>query len=213
MRRSLIATAVGLLAVAGCAHDRATRQETAAEPPAKASVQARADVKRDCVLGRGRSPCGGSVQFGLASAPPAIQPMMLPDAMQLVKHEEPGDPAAETALPEAASSVPAPLALSGPTLPLIGPNLGASDPSPKPGPAQGYQVLTGSVESWRKTWRLRYAPIDVEEAHGGRVTLVGDSELDRLREGQHLWVRGLLVPSDNRAEPPTFHVQSLEVVD
>jgi hypothetical protein len=122
-------------------------------------------------------------------------------------------PAPKALPPVTQSPVPAPVAQAGLTLPEMGPNLVASAPSQKPGPLQGCQVLTGSVESWRKTWRLRYAPIDVEEAHGGRVTLVGDAELDGLRDGQRLRVHGVLVPSSSRSDPPAFHVQSVEVLE
>jgi hypothetical protein len=96
------------------------------------------------------------------------------------------------------------------------------DISPKPAPpaqvrppisAQPQQVLTGTVESWRRTQRLRYAPADVEEANGGLVTLVGDPQLERVKEGQRIRVRGFLVPSADRAHPPTFQVQSLEAAE
>src|SRR2546430_150082 len=72
------------------------------------------------------------------------------------------------------------------------------------GPADTTQLLTGSVESWRKTWRLRYAAVDVEDANGGRVTLIGGAELDRLHEGQQVRVRGTLVPAADRASAPAF---------
>jgi hypothetical protein len=76
-----------------------------------------------------------------------------------------------------------------------------------------FEVLTGTIEPWRKTWRLRYAPPDVEDANGGRVTLTGDGDLDRLQEGQRVRVRGFLTPAPDRGSPPTFHVHSLEVVE
>jgi hypothetical protein len=78
---------------------------------------------------------------------------------------------------------------------------------------EGAVVLTGSAESWRKTWRLRYVPVDVEDENGGRVTLVGDPALERLREGQGIRARGFLLPATDRATPPTFQVQSLELLD
>ncbi len=74
------------------------------------------------------------------------------------------------------------------------------------------QVLIGYLEAWRKTWRLRYAAVDVEDANGGRVTLIGDRTLDRLQEGQRVRVHGTVIPAADRANPPTFHVQRLEIV-
>jgi hypothetical protein len=75
------------------------------------------------------------------------------------------------------------------------------------------QSLTGSVESWRKTLRLRYAPVDVEDANGGRVTLIAGPELNRLQDGQRVRVRGFIAPPTDRASAPEFHVQSVEVVE
>jgi hypothetical protein len=75
------------------------------------------------------------------------------------------------------------------------------------------QSFSGAVETWRKTWILRYAPVDVEDPHGGRVTLAGGSVLEQLHEGQRVRVRGFLVPAADRATPPSFHVESLEIVD
>jgi hypothetical protein len=75
------------------------------------------------------------------------------------------------------------------------------------------QILTGRVELWRKTWRLRYAAVDTDDAHGGRVTLLGGPTVDELHEGQRIRVRGILIPSPDRAAAPTFHVQFFEVVN
>ncbi len=82
-----------------------------------------------------------------------------------------------------------------------------------PPPVPAGQVLAGSVECWRKTWRLRYAPVDVEDVHGGRVTLVGDTAVEQLQEGQRVRARGVLIPSGDRATAPEFHVESIEVLD
>ncbi len=79
-------------------------------------------------------------------------------------------------------------------------------------PTEARKVLTGVVECWRKTWRLRYAGIDVEDVNGGRVTLIGPA-LDGLREGQRVRVRGILIPTADRGSAPTFDVQAIEVLE
>jgi hypothetical protein len=98
----------------------------------------------------------------------------------------------------------------------------ASHPEPPPPPETNeapakhttandlFQVLTGEVYQWRKTWRLRYAPVDTDDPHGGSVTLVGSAGLDRLREGQRIRARGVLIAPPDRPGTPVFQVHSLE---
>jgi hypothetical protein len=71
----------------------------------------------------------------------------------------------------------------------------------------------GAVTSWRKTWRLRYASPDAEDPHGGRVILVGDPAIERLKEGQIVRARGFLIPAADRNSPPQLHVESMEIFD
>jgi hypothetical protein len=80
-------------------------------------------------------------------------------------------------------------------------------------PSTGAKTLTGAVESWRRTWRLRYAGVDVEDPHGGRVTLIGGRALDQLHEGQRIRVRGILIPTADRGSAPAFDVQAIELID
>jgi hypothetical protein len=118
------------------------------------------------------------------------------------------------ALPPAAPKpTAAPVTQTNAVRSVASPKIFVITPSAKAASQYSAQVLTGSVESWHKTWRLRYAPLDVEEPNGGRVTLVGAPELDRLEVGQRLRVRGILAPATDRAHPPTFHVQSMEMVE
>jgi hypothetical protein len=79
-------------------------------------------------------------------------------------------------------------------------------------PRAGVCTLSGEVQEFRRTWRLRYAAIDAEDAHGGSVILTGEG-LSRLRDGQSVRVVGALAPAEDRSSPPRFQVQFLEVIN
>lgn len=72
-----------------------------------------------------------------------------------------------------------------------------------------YSTLTGQVQQWRHTWRLRYAPVDADDPHGGSVELVGGAELSRLRDGQFVQVRGNLLPAEGRQTQVRYRVQTV----
>ena len=55
--------------------------------------------------------------------------------------------------------------------------------------------------------------LDVEEVNGGRVTLTGQFDQDRLHDGQRIRVHGYLIPAVDRNSPAMFHVQKLNIVD
>ena len=74
-------------------------------------------------------------------------------------------------------------------------------------------TLTGQVQMWRKTIRLRYAPIDQEDPYGGFAVLQGNVKIARLREGQRMRVRGILIPPENRNRAAHFKVQAIEILD
>ncbi len=84
---------------------------------------------------------------------------------------------------------------------------------PAYGHTEGYRVLMGQVQQWRRTWRLRYAALESEDPHGGSVTLLGGAELDRLREGQHVRVRGLLLPADDAQNSARYQVDAIEPIE
>jgi hypothetical protein len=92
-----------------------------------------------------------------------------------------------------------------------------ADPTVAPqaayGHTDGYKSLTGHVQQWRHTWRLRYAAVEADDPHGGSVVLVGGSELERLRDGQRVRVRGAIVPSDDRQGTTRYQVQALDVLE
>ena len=73
--------------------------------------------------------------------------------------------------------------------------------------------MTGEVQVYRKTWRLRYAPIDQIDIYGGVVVLDGGAELSNLRDGQHVRVRGELVPPAEPNGAAHYRVASIETLD
>jgi hypothetical protein len=83
----------------------------------------------------------------------------------------------------------------------------------KYGAADGHKTLVGRVSEWRQTLRLRYAAVEQADIHGGAVTLEGAAELRQLRDGQHVRVRGTLIPASNRNDSARFRVDSVEVID
>jgi hypothetical protein len=78
-------------------------------------------------------------------------------------------------------------------------------------PKEGVCTITGEAQQFRRTWRLRYAPLDSEDAHGGSVMLVGEG-LARIREGQQIRVVGIMQPAEERGDVPRFQVQFLEIL-
>lgn len=237
MRRNLTAIALGLLAITGCAHDHSNRNAADDAPCPGARTNSCADPKPNDRVVQGGSPYGGAVvsvpvtpptstklaitqpaatsPAPVAAAPPAprlpevLRPRELPVLPTPVNPESGVRPTA-TRIPDAepkrAALAPAP---ATPVLPRPATPTRARDPEP----VQTAQVLTGTVEFWRRAQRLRYSPADVEEANGGLVMLVGDPALDRVTEGQRIRVRGFLIPSADRTHPPTFQVQSVKTVD
>ena len=138
-------------------------------------------------------------------------------------------PATPVELPRAA---PAPLKAATPKpaeAPLPPPSLPDSLPAPSANnldrskheefvlgsPAtstDSFRTLTGEVQQFRRGWRLRYAGIDVMDAHGGSVALVGPG-LERLREGSRVRVTGNLIPAEDRLGTARFQVQSVDVLE
>jgi len=79
------------------------------------------------------------------------------------------------------------------------------------GAAEDYKTLTGHVTAFRKSWRLRYAAIETEDAFGGSVALNGPG-LERLRDGQLVRVQGTVLSAADRNQPAVFQVKSIEVL-
>lgn len=81
------------------------------------------------------------------------------------------------------------------------------------GHTENFETVTGQVQAFRKSFRLRYAAISQEDPYGGYVLLDGGNELNRLRDGQHVRLRGVLIPPSDTASPARYRVQTVEVLD
>jgi hypothetical protein len=82
----------------------------------------------------------------------------------------------------------------------------------KYGRGANFESVTGQVQIFRKTMRLRYASIEQEDAYGGVVILEG-SEISNLRDGQHVRVQGTFVAPSDRHGSAKYRVQSVELLD
>ena len=81
------------------------------------------------------------------------------------------------------------------------------------GQTEQFKSITGEVQVFRTTRRLRYAAIDQADIYGGVVVLEGDAEVSKLRDGQHVRVRGELIPPTTRVGSAIYRVASLEILD
>ncbi len=125
----------------------------------------------------------------------------------------PAAPAAPTA-PDAWSAVgQTPAAAPEPSLPA--PSTASVQTPAVPREAfshsEDYSVLTGSVQPCNQGWRLRYAPFDTEDQHGGCVVLEG-GDATGLQDGCQVHVEGKLIPSPERNGTPTFEVRTLDIL-
>lgn len=82
-----------------------------------------------------------------------------------------------------------------------------------PAAAEKFKSLTGQVQRFRSTWRLRYAPIEQEDTYGGVVVLEGGAELNKLRDGQQVHVTGVLTPPASRTHSATYRVNTIMIAD
>jgi hypothetical protein len=80
------------------------------------------------------------------------------------------------------------------------------------GHAEQFASITGQVQEYRKTFRLRYAAVDQEDAYGGVVVLDG-ADLGRLSDGKHVRVRGELIAPTDRNGMARYRVSAIEVLD
>jgi hypothetical protein len=219
VRSTIALAAVITLAVAGCAHRRPTNTGDSAPVVGKKAADTSGDPQTVCESRPDSSsvvpppePLPTSPSVAEAKpAPPSAEAIVSPPEMSSAA--QPAEPAAPFVLPEALPALPEPEASPPATPPTSVSKTGHVELEPAKEPAGAITELTGSIEAWRKTWRLRYAPIDVEDPYGGRVTLVGDSGLGRLHEGQRLRVRGFLIPATDSKNAPQFCVESLEILD
>jgi hypothetical protein len=90
----------------------------------------------------------------------------------------------------------------------------AAEAALKPAHAADYSWLTGELEHLlaRNVWRLRYAPFDQEDRHGGTVVLIGEALPVDCKSGQIVHVEGQLVNPDSDEPRPTYWVRSFRVL-
>ena len=81
------------------------------------------------------------------------------------------------------------------------------------GHSEDFKTVTGRVQMWRNTVRVRYAPIDQEDRYGGFVVLEGGAELTKIRDGQHIRIRGVLIAPEDRNGAARYRVQGIEILD
>lgn len=81
------------------------------------------------------------------------------------------------------------------------------------GRTDGFKSVTGQVQMWKRTVRVRYAPVDQEDTYGGFVILEGGSDVTRLRDGQHVRIRGVLIQPEERNGSAHYRVQGIEILD
>jgi len=82
------------------------------------------------------------------------------------------------------------------------------------GHAADYGWLMGELEYLhsKNVWRLRYAPADQEDRHGGTVLLVADSLPSDCKSGQVVRIEGQLVNPESDEPRPPYWVRTLQVL-
>lgn len=73
--------------------------------------------------------------------------------------------------------------------------------------------LSGQLETFGRTLRLRYAAVDQIDPYGGVVILDGNIDSSRLRDGQRLRVAGELIPPTTRNGSAHYRVSSIQMLD
>jgi hypothetical protein len=104
----------------------------------------------------------------------------------------------ETALSIQADTIPSPTFVD------------AAPGAPTFGHAPDYAWLRGEVQQSRRGTRLRYAPVDEVDPYGGSVTLVGNVQIEGLRDGQFVRVRGQLLHPEAHTAAPAYKVLAVE---
>ena len=118
-----------------------------------------------------------------------------------------------------AAPVPRPLPVAEHVVSSESLKVTVSDPVPVAAAAVGgyhhspdYTALVGELHynPRHDTWRLRYAGVDTEDAHGGSVTLQNVGRLMQgFRTGQTVRVQGELADRDTRELSPAYRVRDI----
>lgn len=80
------------------------------------------------------------------------------------------------------------------------------------GNAKDYRWLSGVVEKGLTGMRLRYAPIDEVDFHGGSVTLMPASDLMDLEDGDAIRVEGRFYSTTPERYAPKYETTRVEVL-
>lgn len=148
-----------------------------------------------------------------AAVPEAYQggrpyPRPMVTGAQPAAYETPAASTGETTSSPQADSLPRiaekPEAIPTTIADAIGEATPAQDPNPY-GHAADYTWLRGKLEysHVERAWKLRYAPIDVEnDPYGGSVFLGNDPRLHDLQEGDVVYVEGRTLPGATGAFSP-----------
>ena len=72
-----------------------------------------------------------------------------------------------------------------------------------------YSALSGGV------WKVRYAPLSVDDQHGGSVILEATPDSSHFQAGDTVYIEGRIVPGDQRRslQNPVYHVQRMRIVE
>jgi hypothetical protein len=72
-----------------------------------------------------------------------------------------------------------------------------------------YSALSGGV------WKVRYAPLSVDDQHGGSVILESTSDTSHFQAGDTVYVEGRIVAGDQRRalQNPVYQVQRMRIVE
>jgi hypothetical protein len=81
--------------------------------------------------------------------------------------------------------------------------------------SEDYRTLTGQLQHSRlsKSWRLRFASVDEVDPYGGSVSLLEDSRLADMKDGQFVQVHGHLLNPDEKGIAPPYQIDSIHVVE
>jgi hypothetical protein len=137
-------------------------------------------------------------------APPRLVPVPAPPAPEIIQvaAQAPAPPG-ETKLAPVAPAPAAAMTVS--TAGVL--------PSGSFNHAQDYTWLCGEVQQSYKGIRLRFAPVDVADPYGGSVTLVPDAQVNTLKDGQLVRIRGQLVHPEHLGCAPPYKVAAIESLD
>jgi hypothetical protein len=230
MKREMQACLLGSLLVVGCSnpeprpHDMhaavgSTRPGAGTSPASRLPAVAASRPGRPAEQRAATSTVRPNWQpTRVAQTTPARQPAVGKPAIVMVSHEEPAVATAvgpTLTVPDQSAPLPQPLAVAPAA--LVTP---AATVAPPPAQvqigfarAEDYSWLHGQAQFIRssRTWRLRYADLGQEDLHGGSVTLTPESQLDGLRDGQYVLVRGRLLNPESRGLAPAYRVDTLQL--